>query len=87
MRVLVDDVLHSKHRAGLLQMLGDHLIGCLSGQSCKLPCLFGELAVAVHRHHNGQVRIMVAADLKVLHTVSGSRMHAARAAFQGDMVA
>ena len=86
MRILVNDVLHRKHCASFLQVLGDHLVGRLGGQAGKLARLFGEFSMAVHWDNNGQLRVMVAADFKVFYAMSRRSMDTAGTAFQSDMI-
>ena len=87
MGILVGDVLHTHQMAGLPDMLQNHLVGRPHLETGKLTCLLGEIAAIVHRHHDGQLGIVIDADFKVLNAVAGSSMDAAGAALQRDMVA
>ena len=51
-----------------------------------LARLGGQAARVVHGNDNGNLRIVIDADLKVLNTMAGSGVDAARAAFQRDVV-
>ncbi len=83
--ILVRNMLFSQQHARILQFLQYGFVGGLIEQSCKGPCFLGQMALAVNRHHNTQLRIFLA-HLKVLCTVSGSGMNAAGTGFQRNMV-
>ncbi len=82
----MDDLLHRKEGVQLHQVLENRLIGLLGGNAGKLPRLGGHAALVIHRHHHRNFRVMVHADLKVLHAVAGGGVDAAGAAFQGDVL-
>ena len=74
--------------AAFLDVLQNDLVGIPDLQTGKLFTGFsGQATGVIYRNHNGNLRIVVDADLKVLHAVAGSRVDAASAAFQRDMVA
>ena len=86
-RILVDDFFHGEQGTRFLQVLRDGRIGLAGGQAGKFfTGLLGHSAQRIHRHDHRDIRIILA-DVKVVHTVAGSRMDAAGAAFQGNMVA
>ena len=88
MGILVGDVLHAHQMAGLLDVLENDLVGVPDFQAGKLLAGFlGEITAVVHRHHNGQLRIVLDTDFKVLDTVTRRGVDAAGAAFQSDMIA
>ena len=88
MRVLVGDVLHTHQMAALLDVLQNDLVGVPDLETGKLLArLGGQAARVVHGNDNGNLRIVIDADLKVLNTMAGSGVDAARAAFQRDVVA
>ena len=87
MRVLVGDVLHTHQMAALLDVLQNDLVGVPDLETGKLLArLGGQAARVVHGNDNGNLRIVIDADLKVLNTMAGSGVDAARAAFQRDVV-
>ena len=86
MRILVGDVLHAHQMAGLFDMLQNHLVGRPHLETGKLARLLGEIAAVVHRHHDGQLGIVIDADLKVLNAVTWRGMDTAGAVLQRDMV-
>ena len=87
MRVLMGDVLHTHQMAALLDVLQNDLVGVPDLETGKLLArLGGQAARVVHGNDNGNLRIVIDADLKVLNTMAGSGVDAARAAFQRDVV-
>ena len=87
MRVLVGDVLHAHQVAGLLDVLQNNFVGSPDLKACKLfACFFGQVTAIVHGDNNGNLRVVVDADFKVLNTVARCGMNAAGAAFQGNVV-
>ena len=88
MRVLVGDVLYAHQVTAFLDMLQNDLVGIPDLEACELfACLGGQTAGIIHRDNHRDLRIVVHADLKVLHAVAGCGMDTARAALQRDMVA
>ena len=86
--ILVDDVFHAQQMAAFPDMLQNHLVGGPDLQAGKfLAGFFGQAAGGIHRHDDGQLRIVTHASVKVLGTVAGSSVNAAGAAVQRDMVA
>ena len=71
----MDNLFYRKQCSNLLQMLGDGFIGFTCGQPRESPCLGSQLSVAVYRDNDRDFRI-IAADIKVLHTVPRSGMYA-----------
>ena len=73
--------------AGLLDVLQNNFVGSPDLKACKLfACFFGQVTAIVHGDNNGNLRVVVDADFKVLNTVARCGMNAAGAAFQGNVV-
>ena len=76
MRVLVGDVLHTHQMAALLDVLQNDLVGVPDLETGKLLArLGGQAARVVHGNDNGNLRIVIDADLKVLNTMAGTRRY------------
>ena len=82
----MDDLFQRKESACFIQMDGNFLVSFIGRKTCKLTCFLGQNAVAVNGTDDGNFGI-VAADVVVVNTVSGSGMDAARTAFERNMVA
>ena len=85
--ILVGHVLDAQQMSALLDVLQDDLVGLPHLEAAEGAGLGGEETAVVHRHDYRHLGIVLGADLKVLHAVTGRGVHAAGAAFQRDMVA
>ena len=72
MRVLVGDVLHTHQVAALLDVLQNDLVGIPDLETGKFLASFGgQAAGVIHGNNNGNLRVVVNADFKVLNTMAG----------------
>ena len=82
----MDNLLNRKHVSGFFQFLCDCFICIIGLESCKFAGFLGQATFVVNRNDDGNFRIMVNADFKVLYTVSRSGMNTSCTGIQCNMV-